>query len=118
MALSGAPSQTERGSPLLDRHDRSVVRERAPQRKSYGVADPDRLTKRRRRRAEARGPRGQQPADLLVRDHQQLRVGRADDAASLPLLLPGARARAARRPLALEPLNLRAGGVEDRKSVV
>src|SRR5712692_9524374 len=108
---SWSASRDER-SPPLDRHERDVVDDRAPQRKPDRVAYSDRVTNRWRRRAESRGSRRDEPTDLLVRDHQQLRVDRSHDPAALPLLLAGARAGGAPLPLALEPLHLRPGGLE------
>ena len=87
-----------------------IVGNRAPQRESDRVAHPDRVPTRGLGGAEARGPCREEPTDLLVRDHEQLRVDRSHDPPALPLLLSGARPGGACLPLALEPLHLRPRG--------
>jgi hypothetical protein len=58
----------------------------------------------------------QEPTNLLVRDHQQLRVDRSHDPAALPLLLGRRARRRACLPLALESLHLRPARIDSRSS--
>src|SRR2546422_1742087 len=101
-------------SPLLHRHHRRVVQHRSPQREADRLAHADGGPHRRgcRRETEAGGTRGQEAADLLVGDDEELRVDGAHDAATLPLLLAGAGAGGAGHALALETLHLGAGGID------
>src|SRR5207249_9298742 len=61
--VTAARTGFARYSPPLDRHDRGVVDHRAPQREPDRIAYLDRPTNGRRRRAEARRPRGQKPPE-------------------------------------------------------